>query len=93
MAVAGRIRFFRDSQPVPIAIRIATPNAPAVEIGDQIGPSGDEATRYGDDRQQLLFALNTQVQTAQLGKYDVQISLSGKVVRTLSFEVVAQPTP
>jgi len=93
IAVAGRIRFFSDSQPAPLAIRIATPNAPAVEIVDELAPSDDEATRYGGDKQQLLFVLNTHVQTAQLGKYDVQISLSGKEVRTLSFEVVAQPTP
>jgi hypothetical protein len=93
MAVGGRIRFFIDSEPVPLAIRIAAPNAPAVEIVDEIAPSDDEATRYGGDRQQLLFVLNTHVQTAQLGKYDVQISLNDKVVRTLSFEVVAQPTP
>jgi hypothetical protein len=92
MAVAGRIRLFKDSQPAPLAIRIATPSGPAVEIVDEVAPSEDEATRYGDDRQQLLFVLNTHVQTAQLGKYDVQISLNDQIVRTLSFEVVALPT-
>ena len=92
MAVAGRIRLFKDSESAPLAIRIATPSGPAVEIVDEVAPSEDEATRYGDDRQQLLFVLNTHVQTAQLGKYDVQISLNDQVVRTLSFEVVAPPT-
>ena len=87
-----RIRLFKDSEPAPLAIRIATPSGPAVEILDEVAPSEDEATRYGDDRQQLLFVLNTHVQTAQLGKYDVQISLNHQVVRTLSFEVVAPPT-
>ena len=92
MAVAGRIRLFKDSEPAPLAIRIASPSGPAVEIVDEVAQSEDEATRYGDDRQQLLFVLNTHVQTAQLGKYDVQISLNDQVVRTLSFEVVAPPT-
>jgi hypothetical protein len=64
-----------------------------IQIVDQVAPSDDETTRYGEDRQQLLFVLNTHVQTASLGKYDVQISLNDVVVRTLSFEVVAQPTP
>jgi hypothetical protein len=93
LAIAGRIRLFKSSQPAPLAIRIATPSGLAIEILNEVAPSDNEATRYGDDRQQLLFVLNTQVQTADLGKYDVQISLNGELVRTLSFEVVAQPTP
>jgi hypothetical protein len=51
---------------------------------DQVAPSEEQATSYGDDRKPLLFVVTTNVQTAQLCTYNVSISLNDQPVHLVS---------
>ena len=91
MAVAGRIRLFDQSPPTQLGIRVAIPGGGGIEVTDQIQPSGEDSRRYGENREQVLFVLNTQVPTIAIGKYDVILTLGNETVRRLSFEVAPLP--
>lgn len=92
IAIAGRIRMRSDLESAYLTIRLSPPTGggAVLEISDRLTPSGGDAGIYDANRRQILFVLNTQLMSAALGTYDVELRLNGDMARNLSFEVVAE---
>ena len=87
MGIGGRVRAKAAETPVAMEISISSPhNDYEMSYSGHLTP-GPLHRPYGDGIVGLLFAINVQLPIDVPGLYEVNISLEGKPVRRLAFEV------
>lgn len=89
-ALAGRIRTEPGAGPTELEIAVRGPDGSfemsfmgEIEAGPETRPYGPE----GEQRVGLLFAMNIQLPLPAAGLYTFEISIEGKPVRRLAFDV------
>lgn len=86
-SIVGRIRADKDIESLVLGMKISPPNNEyTMEISSMVVPN--EMIPY-DGKIGILFAANTMIQIVSKGLYTVELSIEGRAVRTLKFEVEA----
>lgn len=91
MSIAGRVRAKLAEGPVDLRIQIQGPED-VFHLGmDAQLEAGPDARPYGDGNIGHLFAVDMQVPLPKAGLYTVTLSVDGKPVRDLKFDVEQAP--
>lgn len=87
LGIGGRVRAKEPECPVAMDITVLGPaDRYEMSYGGHLNP-GPMHRPYGDGTVGLLFALNLQVPLDTTGLYEIRISIEGRQVRRLAFEV------